>query len=164
LAGAIADPEIAARAAAGRRAAEDLGAERAGNEEYEHYRATARDKQGGRLSRPPNPYQPPVDRGATYHHGLVVPRTVGTLADAQERALSSHELGEPMPKLGVGVFAVLLRTRPLAADRTGRGTHGVVACDRAGRGSYDVAAGRAGRRLAELGWESALRPTPSPDA
>ena len=69
-----------------------------------------------------------------------------------------------MPKLGVGAFAVLLRTRAIAADRTGRGTHGVLAFDRARRGSYDVAAGRAGRRLAELRWESALCPTPSPDA
>jgi hypothetical protein len=37
----------------------DLAAERAGNEAYERYRATGRDKQGRRLSRPPNPYQPP---------------------------------------------------------------------------------------------------------
>jgi len=37
----------------------DLDAERAGNEAYEHYRATGRDSQGRRLSRPPNPYQPP---------------------------------------------------------------------------------------------------------
>jgi transposase len=37
----------------------DLAAERAGNEAYEHYRATGRDTQGRRLSRPPNPYQPP---------------------------------------------------------------------------------------------------------
>ena len=91
----------------------------------------------------------------------VFARTLATLADAQERALSSHELGEPMPKLGVGVFAVLLRAHGLPP--TERGTHG-VACDRAGRRSYDVAAGQAGRRLAELGCESTLRPTPSPDA
>jgi hypothetical protein len=37
----------------------DLAAERAGNEAYEHYRATGRDTQGRRLSRPPNPYAPP---------------------------------------------------------------------------------------------------------
>ena len=37
----------------------DLAAERAGNEAYERYRATGRKKQGRRLSRPPNPYQPP---------------------------------------------------------------------------------------------------------
>jgi transposase len=45
---------------AGRRLEDDLGAERRGNEAYEHYRATARDKQGRRLSRAPNPYQPPA--------------------------------------------------------------------------------------------------------
>jgi hypothetical protein len=33
--------------------------ERAGNDAYENYRATARDKRGRRLSRPPDPYQPP---------------------------------------------------------------------------------------------------------
>lgn len=38
----------------------DLDAERTGNDAYEHYRATARDAQGRRLSRPPNPYQPPA--------------------------------------------------------------------------------------------------------
>ena len=32
------------------------------------------------------------------------------------------------------------------------------------RGTYHVSAGRSGRRLAELGCESALRPTPSPEA
>ena len=37
----------------------ELDAERAGNEGYEHYRATGRDKQGRRLSRPPKPYTPP---------------------------------------------------------------------------------------------------------
>jgi hypothetical protein len=37
----------------------DLDAERAGNEAYEHYRATGRDTQGRRLGRAPNPYQPP---------------------------------------------------------------------------------------------------------
>ncbi|MGZ6622978.1 MAG: hypothetical protein ACXVHD_25540 [Solirubrobacteraceae bacterium] len=37
----------------------ELSAERAGNDAYEHYRATARDKLGRRLSRPPDPYQPP---------------------------------------------------------------------------------------------------------
>jgi len=42
-----------------RRLEEELAVERATNEAYEHYRATARDKQGRRLSRPPNPYEPP---------------------------------------------------------------------------------------------------------
>jgi transposase len=37
----------------------ELWAERAGNDAYEHYRATARDKLGRRLSRPPDPYEPP---------------------------------------------------------------------------------------------------------
>jgi transposase len=37
----------------------ELTAERAGNDAYEHYRATARDKRGRRLSRPPDPYTPP---------------------------------------------------------------------------------------------------------
>jgi transposase len=37
----------------------DLTAERAGNDAYEHYRATARDRRGRRLSRPPDPYTPP---------------------------------------------------------------------------------------------------------
>jgi transposase len=37
----------------------ELGAERAGNDAYEHYRQTARDKRGRRLSRPPDPYDPP---------------------------------------------------------------------------------------------------------
>jgi hypothetical protein len=45
---------------AGERLEADLAAERAGNEAYEHYRATGRDTQGRRLSRPPNPYQPPA--------------------------------------------------------------------------------------------------------
>jgi transposase len=38
----------------------DLHAERRGNDAYEHYRATARDKLGRRLSRPPDPYTPPA--------------------------------------------------------------------------------------------------------
>jgi Transposase domain (DUF772) len=37
----------------------DLAAECAGNDAYEEYRATARDKLGRRLSRPPDPYTPP---------------------------------------------------------------------------------------------------------
>jgi hypothetical protein len=37
----------------------ELRAERAGNDAYEHYRATARDKRGRRLSRPPDPHEPP---------------------------------------------------------------------------------------------------------
>ena len=37
----------------------DLEIERRANAAYEHYRSTARDKLGRRLSRPPNPYQPP---------------------------------------------------------------------------------------------------------
>jgi hypothetical protein len=38
----------------------DLDAELAANEAYDHYRATGRDSQGRRLSRPPKPYVPPV--------------------------------------------------------------------------------------------------------
>jgi len=110
-----------------------------------------------------------VDLGEGFTVTMVVCHAVtrtalgGPHAPSPAGVASSHELGEPMPKLGVGVIAVLMRTRATAADRTGRGTHG-VACDTAGRGSYDVAAGRAGRRLAELGCESALDPAPSPDA
>jgi transposase len=37
----------------------DLEVERRANAAYEHYRATARDKLGRRLSRGPNPYEPP---------------------------------------------------------------------------------------------------------
>ena len=37
----------------------DLAAEYAGNDAYEHYRATARGRRGRRLSRPPDPYTPP---------------------------------------------------------------------------------------------------------
>jgi hypothetical protein len=38
----------------------DLDVERRANEAYERYRATARDRLGRRLSRPPNPYSPPA--------------------------------------------------------------------------------------------------------
>jgi transposase len=44
---------------AGRRLEDDLEAKRRGNTAYEHYRATARDRFGRRLSRPPKPYQLP---------------------------------------------------------------------------------------------------------
>jgi transposase len=44
---------------AAERADAELVAERAGNDAYEHYRATARDRRGRRLSRPPDPYTPP---------------------------------------------------------------------------------------------------------
>src|SRR5436305_7870813 len=37
----------------------DLEVERRANAAYEHYRATARDRLGRRLSRGPNPYEPP---------------------------------------------------------------------------------------------------------
>jgi transposase len=37
----------------------DLDVERRANEAYEHYRATARDTLGRRLSRPPDPHRPP---------------------------------------------------------------------------------------------------------
>jgi hypothetical protein len=37
----------------------DLEIEQRANAAYEHYRSTARDELGRRLSRPPNPYQPP---------------------------------------------------------------------------------------------------------
>jgi len=68
-------------------------------------------------------------------------------------------------RAGASVTAERAESRPSKGNLPGRcGTPGVVACDRAGRGSYDVAAGAAGRRHAELGWESAVRPTPSPDA
>lgn len=45
---------------AGRRLEDELAAERRGNDAYEHYRATARDKLGRRFSAPPKPYQPPA--------------------------------------------------------------------------------------------------------
>jgi transposase len=38
---------------------DDLDVERRANDSYEHYRATARDRLGRRLSRPPDPYAPP---------------------------------------------------------------------------------------------------------
>jgi hypothetical protein len=38
---------------------DDLDVERRANDSYEHYRATARDRLGRRLSRPPDPYTPP---------------------------------------------------------------------------------------------------------
>jgi hypothetical protein len=59
------DPEPVPRSRSGRLAlaAEPpegrLSAERAANEAYEHYRTTARDAQGRRLSHPPDPYRPP---------------------------------------------------------------------------------------------------------
>jgi transposase len=60
------DPEAISRSRSERlvlaaeRLEADLAAERAGNEAYEHYRATGRDTQGRRLGRAPNPYQPPA--------------------------------------------------------------------------------------------------------
>jgi transposase len=42
-----------------RRLQENLLVEREANEAYEHYRAHGRDTQGRRLSRPPQPYEPP---------------------------------------------------------------------------------------------------------
>ena len=45
---------------AGRRLEDDLEAKRRGNTAYEHYRATATDRLGRRLSRGPKPYQPPA--------------------------------------------------------------------------------------------------------
>jgi hypothetical protein len=45
---------------AGRRLEDELAAERRGNDAYERYRATGRDKQGRRFSTPPKPYQPPA--------------------------------------------------------------------------------------------------------
>jgi DDE family transposase len=45
---------------AGRRLDADLGAERRGNEAYEHWRATARMKNGRRFGAAPKPYQPPA--------------------------------------------------------------------------------------------------------
>jgi transposase len=53
------------RARAGRlldaegRLQQDLAVERRANDEYEHYRANARDKRGRRLGHPPKPYRPP---------------------------------------------------------------------------------------------------------
>jgi transposase len=44
-----------------RRLRQDLAVEREANDAYEHYRATGRDKQGRRLSRPPKPYEPPEE-------------------------------------------------------------------------------------------------------
>jgi len=43
----------------GRRLEEELERDRRSNESYEHYRATARDKRGRRLSRPPDPFELP---------------------------------------------------------------------------------------------------------
>jgi transposase len=45
---------------AGRRLEDELAAERRGNDAYEHYRATGRDKLGRRFSAPTKPYQPPA--------------------------------------------------------------------------------------------------------
>jgi len=45
---------------AAERLEDDLAAERAGNQAYEHYRATGRDRWGRRLSRPPKPYVAPA--------------------------------------------------------------------------------------------------------
>jgi len=42
------------------RVEDDLGAERAGNEAYEAYRARGRMRDGRRFGRPPDPYQPPA--------------------------------------------------------------------------------------------------------
>jgi transposase len=42
------------------RLADDLDVERRANDSYERYRATARDRLGRRLSRPPDPYTPPA--------------------------------------------------------------------------------------------------------
>jgi transposase len=57
------DPISRARAdrllLAAERLESDLEVERRANAAYEHYRATARDKLGRRLSRGPNPYEPP---------------------------------------------------------------------------------------------------------
>ena len=59
------DPEPTPRsrpqrlAIAKRRLEEELEADRRSTERYEHYRATARDKLGRRLSRPPDPWTPP---------------------------------------------------------------------------------------------------------
>ncbi len=50
---------------AGERLEADVDAERAGNQAYEHYRATGRDSWGRRFSRPGNPYVPPVVPGGT---------------------------------------------------------------------------------------------------
>jgi transposase len=45
---------------AAERLGSELEVERRANQAYEHYRATARDKLGRRLSRGPNPYEPPA--------------------------------------------------------------------------------------------------------
>jgi transposase len=45
---------------AGRRLEDELAAECRGNDAYERYRATGRDKLGRRFSTPPKPYQPPA--------------------------------------------------------------------------------------------------------
>ena len=45
---------------AGRRLADELAAERRGNDAYEHYRATGRASDGRRFGSPPKPYQPPA--------------------------------------------------------------------------------------------------------
>jgi hypothetical protein len=45
---------------AGRRLADELAAERRGNEAYEHYRATGRASDGRRFGKPPKPHEPPA--------------------------------------------------------------------------------------------------------
>jgi len=45
---------------AGRRLADELAAERRGNEAYEHYRATGRASDGRRFGKPPKPHVPPA--------------------------------------------------------------------------------------------------------
>jgi hypothetical protein len=47
---------------AAERLAEELNAERRGNEAYEHYKAHGRRSDGRRFGRPPNPYLPPAVR------------------------------------------------------------------------------------------------------
>jgi transposase len=45
---------------AGRRFADELAAERRGNDAYEHYRATGRASDGRRFGKPPKPHEPPA--------------------------------------------------------------------------------------------------------
>jgi transposase len=64
---------------AGRRLDDELAAERRGNEAYEHWRATARMKNGRRFGAPPKPYRPPA-----------TPRGEVNLTDPDARVMKGH--------------------------------------------------------------------------
>jgi transposase len=64
---------------AGRRLDAELAAESRGNDAYEHYRATGRDKFGRRFARPPKPYEPPA-----------TPAGVVNLTDPDSHTMKGH--------------------------------------------------------------------------